>query len=108
MPTQKDDSHNKRIDQNRSLKRKLLNKEEEKPKKRRKIHQDRSGLDELDWKVVHRPSEAGIDEAGGLLVLEEVEGVEVFYEETPKGKVARFKQVSQIVQETFPSLNRPR
>ncbi|PVG01923.1 DEAD-domain-containing protein [Serendipita vermifera] len=100
MTTHKDDSYAKRMDRNRSLKRKLLRNGEEKPKKRQKVVQDISDLDELDWKVVERPAEAGIDEAGGMLMLEEVEGVDVCYEDTPKGRVARFKQANQKIQKS--------
>lgn len=42
----------------------------------------------LRWKKVSRPSQAGygaLDHEGGILELEEVEGVEVVYEEVEGG-----------------------
>jgi ATP-dependent RNA helicase DDX24/MAK5 len=77
-----------------SLKRKLLSNSGSKQPKRRKTSSMEHKLDDLDWKEVQRPSAAGIDEAGGMLMLEEVDNVEVYYEETPKGKVAKFRQAS--------------
>lgn len=44
-----------------------------------------------------RPMETGLDGDDGILELEEVEGVEIVYEDTGKGRVAKFK-----VHETFP------
>ena len=47
---------------------------------------------DLPWKLVSRRHEAGIDnELEGVMELEEVDGVEVVYEETDEGKVAKFK-----------------
>ncbi|PCH35250.1 DEAD-domain-containing protein [Wolfiporia cocos MD-104 SS10] len=48
--------------------------------------------DDLPWKSVSRPKEADLgDGFDGLLELEEVEDVEVVYEETDAGRVVRFK-----------------
>lgn len=48
--------------------------------------------DELPWKTVATPKEAGIaSDLDGILGLEEVDDVEVVYEETEGGKVIRFK-----------------
>lgn len=58
------------------------------PRKRAKI-QHRSA-DDLPWKSVSRPFEAGIGFDDGILDFEEVEGVEVLYETTDGGRVARF------------------
>lgn len=80
----------------RSLKRKLLSNSIQRDAKRRKLYKDAPGIDGLNWKVVQRPSAAGIDEAGGMLMLEEVDNVEVYYEETPKGRVAKFRQVAHL------------
>lgn len=46
---------------------------------------------DLPWKVIARSHEAGVD-AGleGIMELEEVEGVEVVYEDTGAGRVAKF------------------
>jgi ATP-dependent RNA helicase DDX24/MAK5 len=79
-----------------SLKRKLLSNSDSKQAKRRKTLSKNHKLDDLDWKEVQRPSAAGIDEAGGMLILEEVENVEVYYEETLKGKVAKFRPASLL------------
>lgn len=48
-----------------------------KPEKSTKTRTERAG--NLAWKNVVLPSEFGFDEEGGLLELEEVEGVEVIY-----------------------------
>lgn len=91
-PGQEDKSSNK-ISKKRSLKRKILSDTAERNGKRRKVLKEEQGIDGLDWKVVERPSTAGIDEAGGMLLLEEVDNVEVYYEDTPQGRVAKFRQV---------------
>ncbi len=49
-----------------------------------------NSADALPWKSVSRPAEAGIDFDDGILELEEVDNVEVVYEETEGGKIARF------------------
>lgn len=58
---------------------------------RKKVKTQHLSANDLPWKTVKRTQEAGID-AGleGIMELEEVEGVEVVYEETEKGKVAKF------------------
>lgn len=58
------------------------------PRKKAKVA---SNIEDLPWKTMSRPMETGLDGDDGILELEEVEGVEVVYEETEKGKVARFK-----------------
>ena len=58
------------------------------PRKRAKV-QHRSA-DELPWKSVSRPFEAGIGFDDGILDFEEVEGVEVIYETTDGGRVVKF------------------
>lgn len=47
-------------------------------------------LHDLPWKILQRPQVAGLNGDDGILELEEVEGVEVVYEETESGRVARF------------------
>ncbi len=47
-------------------------------------------ISELPWKEVARPKEAGLDEFEGMLMLEEVDDVEITFEETDKGRIARF------------------
>ena len=46
--------------------------------------------DQLGWKEVKRPKEVGLDEFEGMLMLEEVDDVEVIYEETDHGRIAKF------------------
>lgn len=75
----------------RSLKRKRRAPAEKPIKKRRKYAD--TALDDLDWTVVFRPSEAGVHEEGGMLLLEEVEDVDVVYEETEAGKRIKFRKV---------------
>lgn len=84
----------KKMERKRNLKRKILgNSPDHRPSKRQKVAKKHLALDELAWKVVERPSAAGIDEEGGMLMLEEVDDVEVYYEETENGKIAKFRQV---------------
>lgn len=47
--------------------------------------------DDLPWKTVSRPVNTGLDGDDGILELEEVDDVEVVYEDTDGGRVARFK-----------------
>ena len=68
------------------------------PRKKAKI-QHRSA-DDLPWKSVSRPFEAGIGFDDGILDFEEVEGVEVIYETTDGGRVVKFN-VSFIHLRTF-------
>lgn len=46
--------------------------------------------EELPWKKSRRPLETGLAGDDGILELEEVEGVEVAYEATEGGRVAKF------------------
>jgi len=56
--------------------------------KKRKTAQ--ASLDSLSWRPVARAHIAGIEFDEGLLELEEVEGVQVEYEQTANGRVAKF------------------
>ena len=56
-------------------------------KKRKTAH---TSLDDLSWRPVVRTHAAGLDFDEGLLELEEVEGVQVVYEQTANGRVAKF------------------
>ncbi|KAJ2915512.1 hypothetical protein MD484_g4910, partial [Candolleomyces efflorescens] len=60
---------------------------------RKKVKTTKSNIDDLPWKTISRPAETGLSGDDGILELEEVEGVEVFYEETEKGRVTKFKVV---------------
>ncbi|KAG8802760.1 ATP-dependent RNA helicase, partial [Serendipita sp. 399] len=97
MTSKDDELILKKLSQRKTLKRKLDGKPNNRPTKKQKTVGVERGLNDLDWKVVARPSAAGIDEAGGMLMLEEVEGIDVYYEETPKGKVAKFRQGRDVI-----------
>lgn len=58
---------------------------------RKKARIQHRTADDLPWKAVAHRHEAGFDDAlEGMMELEEVTGVEVVYEETENGRVARF------------------
>ncbi|KZT04454.1 DEAD-domain-containing protein [Laetiporus sulphureus 93-53] len=58
---------------------------------RKRAKLDNLTTDQLPWKASSRPREVGLGDAfDGLLELEEVDNVEVVYEETDAGKVVRF------------------
>jgi hypothetical protein len=57
-------------------------------RKKLKIRHDNA--DSLPWKAVSRPTEASMGFEDGILELEEVDNVEVIYEETEGGKITRF------------------
>ena len=56
----------------------------------KKIRVQHGSLDNLPWKSVARPIETGLDGDDGILELEEVDDVEVVYEEKDGGKVIKF------------------
>ncbi|KAG2117225.1 ATP-dependent RNA helicase [Suillus discolor] len=57
---------------------------------RKRLKMQPTSLDGLPWKAVRRPSETGLDGDDGILELEEVENVEVVYEDTEGGRVMKF------------------
>ncbi|KAG1826663.1 ATP-dependent RNA helicase [Suillus variegatus] len=57
---------------------------------RKRLKMQPTSMDGLPWKAVRRPSETGLDGDDGILELEEVENVEVVYEDTEGGRVMRF------------------
>ncbi|KAG2059731.1 DEAD-domain-containing protein [Suillus hirtellus] len=57
---------------------------------RKRLKMQPTSLDGLPWKAVRRPSETGLDGDDGILQLEEVENVEVVYEDTEGGRVMKF------------------
>lgn len=61
------------------------------PRKKAKVTRTSTNLQDLPWKAMARPMETGLDGDDGILELEEVEGVEIVYEDTGKGRVAKFK-----------------
>ncbi|KAI3601284.1 atp-dependent rna helicase mak5 [Moniliophthora roreri] len=75
---------------NLSKKRKQASGSSQIKKKAKVRHENTSSL---PWKAVSRPLESGIDGDDGILELEEVEGVEVFYEKGEGGRVARFNLI---------------
>ncbi|KAF8889624.1 hypothetical protein BD779DRAFT_323125 [Infundibulicybe gibba] len=66
-------------------------------RKKLKTHRN---ADDLPWRSVRRPVEAGVGGDDGILELEEVDGVEVVYEDTDGGRVARFKVADEVEPET--------
>jgi ATP-dependent RNA helicase DDX24/MAK5 len=68
---------------------------------RKKAKTQLLSLHELPWKTLQRPQVAGLGHDDGILELEEVEGVEVVYEEG--GRVARFN-VSRTMSEQQDSM----
>jgi ATP-dependent RNA helicase DDX24/MAK5 len=50
-----------------------------------------NSANDLPWKSVLRPMDTGLGEDDGILELEEVEDVEVVYEKTDAGRVAKFR-----------------
>ncbi|KAL0579934.1 ATP-dependent RNA helicase [Marasmius crinis-equi] len=63
------------------------------PPSKKKIKVRHANSSTLPWKTSKRPLEAGIDADDGILELEEVDGVEVLYEEGGGGRIARFNVV---------------
>jgi ATP-dependent RNA helicase DDX24/MAK5 len=59
---------------------------------RKKAKTEHLSADDLPWKIIKNRQEAGFQSGmDGMMELEEVEGVEVVYEENMGGKVAKFK-----------------
>ncbi|KAF8842413.1 DEAD-domain-containing protein [Paxillus ammoniavirescens] len=56
----------------------------------KKVKLQYASLDGLPWKSVSRPVETGLDGDDGILELEEVDDVEIVYEETDGGRVVKF------------------
>ncbi len=57
---------------------------------RKKAKTQHLTINDLPWKSVSRPSDTGLGGDDGILELEEVEGVEVVYEDTGVGRVVKF------------------
>ena len=71
------------------LKRKLHAKKEAPAVKKRKVQID--SVDKLAWKKVSRPKVSGFEGDDGIIELEEIDGVDVVFEEKETGRVARFE-----------------
>lgn len=56
-----------------------------------------NSLDDLPWKTVARPLETCLDGDDGVLDLEEVNNVEIVYENTYRGRVVKFNVRSRIM-----------
>lgn len=55
------------------------------------VKRPRVNADSLKWKAVKTASFAGMDEGGGMMMLEELDGVDVEWEQDDNGsKIARF------------------
>ncbi|KDQ58746.1 hypothetical protein JAAARDRAFT_34601 [Jaapia argillacea MUCL 33604] len=63
--------------------------------KRSKLTHVHTNPNDLPWKTVSRSKGAWLGADDGILELEEVEGVEVVYEEGENGKVARFNVLDE-------------
>ena len=61
------------------------------PRKKAKVHH--LALDDLPWKSIPRPTVSGLDGDDGILELEEVDGVEVTYEDTSGGRTVKFNVI---------------
>jgi ATP-dependent RNA helicase DDX24/MAK5 len=57
---------------------------------RKKSKVQHHSLESLPWKSVSRPAETGLGGDDGILDLEEVDDVEVVYEQTDAGRVVKF------------------
>ncbi|KAJ3763227.1 ATP-dependent RNA helicase [Lentinula raphanica] len=60
---------------------------------RKKLKTRHENADTLPWRSVSRPTISVLDGDDGILELEEIEGVEIVYEEGKQGKVARFNVI---------------
>lgn len=60
-------------------------------KSRKKQRKEIDSVEDLPWKKLARPTASGFVGDDGILELEEVDDVEIVYEETENGRVARFK-----------------
>ena len=59
-------------------------------RKKTKTRHDHVTVNDLPWKTVFQPHEAGVDMDEGILELEEVDDGHVIYEDTNGGRVIRF------------------
>ena len=57
----------------------------------KKQRKEIGSVNDLPWKIISRPNATGFEGDDGILELEEVDNVEVLYEETENGRVAKFK-----------------
>jgi ATP-dependent RNA helicase DDX24/MAK5 len=64
---------------------------------RKKSKVQHQTLESLPWKTVSRPTEAGLGGDDGILDLEEVDDVEIVYEQTDVGRVVKFNVSLPVV-----------
>lgn len=62
---------------------------------RKKQRKEVNSFNDLPWRTVSRPNGTGFEGDDGVLELEEVDGVEVIYEETANGRIAKLKVVAE-------------
>lgn len=77
--------------------------EEKTSASRKKLKIQHLSLHDLPWKTLPRPQVAGLDGDDGIMEIEEVEGVEVMYEEMEGGRVARFNVIHDVQESTISS-----
>lgn len=58
---------------------------------RKRPRKEVTSVNDLPWKSISRPNAFGFEGDDGILELEEVDDVEIVYEETENGRVAKFK-----------------
>ncbi|KIJ61810.1 hypothetical protein HYDPIDRAFT_115264 [Hydnomerulius pinastri MD-312] len=73
----------------------------------KKVKVQSASLDGLPWKSVSRPVETGLDGDDGILELEEVDDVEIIYEETDGGRVVKFNVLEKPDDRTLDARNQP-
>jgi hypothetical protein len=64
---------------------------------RKKPRKEVKTLEQLPWKSIQRTFDSGADGDDGILEFEEVDDVEVIYEETESGRVAKFHVRSHLL-----------
>lgn len=62
---------------------------------RKKQRKEVNSFNDLPWRTVSRPNGTGFEGDDGVLELEEVDGVEVVYEETENGRIAKLKVIAE-------------
>ncbi|KAF7325815.1 ATP-dependent RNA helicase MAK5 [Mycena kentingensis (nom. inval.)] len=72
---------------------------------RKRVKTSHGNSESLPWKKVVRPLQTGMADDDGILELEEVENVQVVYEETDGGRVVKFNVVENKTQEVATSVD---
>ena len=58
---------------------------------RKRLRTEVDSIDDLTWKDISHPNASGFEGDDGFLEIEEVDNIEVIYEETDNGRIATFK-----------------